>query len=154
MASKPTQRNLQAWQAFLSAHSVVVAQLERELREEQDLPLSVYEVLLWLRRAPARRLRMHELADSVLLTPSGLTRVVDRMEQQALVRRHQAEGDRRGRYVELTDQGLARLREASPVHLRGIQEHFASHLTAEEGASLRRALEKVSRAAGHEPFPS
>jgi DNA-binding MarR family transcriptional regulator len=86
---------------------------------------------------------MHELADRILLTPSGLTRVVDRMVDAGLVRREQCRTDRRVYYATLTDRGHKRLQKTSPVHLRGVEEHFTSHLTDREAEVLRKALGKV-----------
>ena len=128
---------------FLMAHGAVVKKLEHELVEETGLPLGWYEVLLHLSWAPERRLRMQELAGRILLTPSGLTRVVDRMEAEGLVQREPCPTDRRALYATLTQPGLKRLRDASPVHLRGVEEHFARHLTDREADVLRKALGKV-----------
>lgn len=137
------ENRLAAWRMFLTAHGAVVRALEQELADETGLPLGWYEVLLHLRRAPDRRLRMHELADRILLTPSGLTRVVDRMADAGLVRREQCASDRRVYYATLTERGRKRLRATTPVHLRGIDEHFACHLTDREAEVLQKALGKV-----------
>lgn len=137
------ERHREAWRTFLMAHGAVVRKLEHELAEETGLPLGWYEVLLHLSWAPDRRLRMQELAGSILLTPSGLTRVVDRMEAEGLVRREPCPHDRRVSYATLTEQGRNRLRKASPVHLRGVEEHFARHLTDREADVLCKALGKV-----------
>jgi len=88
---------------------------------------------------------MHELADSVLLTPSGLTRLVDRLELEGLVSRQACPTDRRGAFVAMTPAGRARLRRAAPTHLRGIQEHFGRHLTDAEAETLSRALSRVAQ---------
>lgn len=141
---RPDERRLDAWRAFLTAHQAVLRQLEQELRDERDLPLAWYEVLLHLSRAPEGRLRMHELADSILLTPSGLTRLADRMEQAGLIERVTCPTDRRGVWAAITKQGRRRLREAAPVHLRGIDEHFAQHLTDDEVDVLVHAFAKLA----------
>jgi DNA-binding MarR family transcriptional regulator len=86
---------------------------------------------------------MSDLADSVLLSRSGLTRLVDRMVEAGLVRREQHPGDRRSFEAVLTDNGLAMLRRASPTHLRGIEEHFSRHLTPHEAKAMAAALTKV-----------
>ena len=137
-----------AWRGFLTAHARVVARLERELAEEADLPLTWYEVLLLLREAPAGRLRMHELADSRLLSRSAATRLVDRIEAAGLVARVASEDDRRGTFVELTPLGLATLRRAAPVHLRGIDEHFTSHLSGQDATALRDVMGRIADALG------
>jgi DNA-binding MarR family transcriptional regulator len=135
-----------AWRGFLTAHARIVARLERELAEEADLPLTWYEVLLLLREAPAGRLRMHELADSRLLSRSAATRLIDRIETAGLVARAVSQDDRRGTFVQLTPEGLATLRRAAPIHLRGIAEHFTGHLSEGDAATLRELMAKVVKA--------
>jgi DNA-binding MarR family transcriptional regulator len=104
-------------------------------------------VLLNLAEAPEGRLRMQELSASVLLSKSGLSRLVDRMVEAGLVRRERCEDDRRGWFAVLTDQGRSALRRAAPIHLRGIHEHFTSHLRPEEVKALTSALSRVVAAA-------
>lgn len=137
---------LAAWRGFLTAHARVVARLERELAEEAGLQLTWYEVLLLLREAPEGKLRMHELADSRLLSRSAATRLIDRIEAAGLVSRIASEDDRRGTFVELTPEGLATLRRAAPIHLRGIEEHFTGHLTDQDAIALRNVLGRVADA--------
>ena len=136
-------RRLNAWRALLASHAALVDRLSEELQEEKDLPLPWYEVLLFLARAPDGRLRMGELAGSLLLTPSGVTRLVDRMEADGLVQRQQCPSDRRGWNAVITPAGRARLRSASPVHLRGVERHFGRHLTDEEAELLADVLGRV-----------
>jgi DNA-binding MarR family transcriptional regulator len=114
--------------------------LARELKDDEGLPLAWYDVLVQLQEAPGRQLRMQELAAAVLLSKSGLTRLVDRMEREGLVRRAACPDDRRGVLCELTDEGYDTLRRTSRTHLRGIEEHFASHLDDHEAEVLARAL--------------
>ena len=147
MPTRPDPAQLSAWRLLLEAHATVTELLERELVAERGLPLSRYDVLLNLAEAPGGRLRMQELSASVLLSKSGLSRLVDRMVEAGLVRRERCQDDRRGWYAVLTDQGRSALRRAAPVHLRGIQEHFARHLGPEETAVLAAALSKVVAAA-------
>ncbi len=137
---------LDAWKAFLQAHAAVVEALERELEEERGLPLSWYEVLLWLARAPEGRLRMQQLADRVLITQSGVSRLVDRLERAGYVKRTSCPTDRRGTNAEITREGRSTLRKASPAHLRGVERHFLSHLDEKELAVLRTALDRVVQA--------
>ncbi|MCW2666232.1 MAG: transcriptional regulator, MarR family [Frankiales bacterium] len=139
---------LAAWRAFLRAHAVVTRRLEHELVAEHDLPLASYDVLVQLSESPDRRLRMTELAERVLLSRSGLTRLVDRLQREGLVERQACPEDARGTLAALTDSGLERLRAAWPTHLRGVSEHVTSKLSAEEVEQLRRLL---SRLAGDEP---
>jgi DNA-binding MarR family transcriptional regulator len=136
-----------AWRSFLEAHAAVVELLERELERECGLPLSQYEVLLRLNGAPNGRMRMQELARSVLLSKSGLSRLIDRMVDAGLVCREQSLTDRRGYFAVLTERGRSALRRAAPVHLRGIQEHFAGHLDEAEAAVLGAALSRIAAAA-------
>ena len=147
MRNRPDDAQLAAWRALLEAHAAVTDLLERELEQERGLPLSKFEVLLQLAEAPGGRLRMLELAQSVLLSKSGLSRLVDRMEEAELVRRERCPSDRRGAYAVLTDEGRRVLRRAAQVHLRGIKEHFTSHLDENEIRVLTAALGKVNAAA-------
>lgn len=142
--------HMRAWRLFLAAHAAVTRRLESELQDERDLPLSWYDVLVQLHEAGGRR-RMHELADSLLISRSATTRFVERLERAGLVSRCPAPSDRRGTLVELTPHGKATLRAAAPIHLRGIAHHFADVLTREEAGVLGRMLEKLVRAAGGEP---
>jgi DNA-binding MarR family transcriptional regulator len=114
----------------------MVRRLERDLIEAVGMPLGWYDVLLQLAEAPEHRLRMAELADRVLLSRSGLTRLVDRLAAEGLVTRAPYPGDGRGLYTVLTDSGLARLRAAAPVHLDGIQRYWLSKFTDDELTEL------------------
>lgn len=141
----PTHRQLAAWRAFLEAHARVEARLERDLLDAHGLALAWYEVLAQLGEAPDDRLRMRELADAVLLSRSGLTRLVDRMDTAGLVVRSPAPDDRRGVFVTLTDVGRLHLREASPTYLAGVRRHFAAALSDADAAALRRTLDRIGR---------
>jgi DNA-binding MarR family transcriptional regulator len=134
---------LAAWSTFLRAHARVVRELERELQEEHDLALTDYDVLVQLAGADDRRMRMSDLADRLLLSRSGATRLVDRLVADGLVERVVCESDRRGQWAALTDAGLARLRRASPTHLRGVATHFLDRLSADDLAALKRMLSGV-----------
>ena len=120
-----------AWRSFLRAHATVVRRLEAELVAEHELPLASYDVLVQLSEAPERRLRMTELADRVLLSRSGLTRLVDRLARDGLVHRQACPDDARGTLAVLTDAGLDRLRTAWPTHLRGVAAHLGRLSPAE-----------------------
>jgi DNA-binding MarR family transcriptional regulator len=138
-----TDARLDAWRTFLQAHARVVRELERELQAEQGLALTDYDVLVQLAAVEGRRLRMSELADRLLLSRSGVTRLVDRLVSAGLVERVSCDDDRRGQWAALTDAGLRRLRDASPTHLRGIAEHFLDRLSADELSSLQESLDRV-----------
>jgi DNA-binding MarR family transcriptional regulator len=143
VAEKLDERRLAAWRALLASHAALVGRLGEELQDEKGLPLPWYEVLLWLNQAPDGRMRMGELAESLLLTPSGVTRLVDRMEADGLVQRQQCPSDRRGWNAVITPAGRSRLRSAAPVHLRGVDRHFGRHLTDEEADLIADALGRV-----------
>jgi DNA-binding MarR family transcriptional regulator len=139
----PLDPRLTAWSTFLRAHARVTRALERELHDEQQLALADYDVLVQLARAEERRLRMGELADRLLLSRSGITRLVDRLERAGFVERASCESDRRGSWALITDAGYDRLRRATPVHLRGVAEHFLDRIPGEELEELRAALARV-----------
>lgn len=143
MAKKPDDRRMRAWQALLLAHNALFHQLDRELEEAVGMPLQWYEVLLWLYRAPEHRMRMQELVDATLFTPSGLTRLIDRLVEHKLVRREKCPTDLRGTYATLTEYGEACFREAGPLHLKGIQQHFGRHLTDDEADAVAEGLGRI-----------
>lgn len=132
---------LAAWKAFLKAHTVITRALERQLIEAHRLPLAEYDVLVQLSEAVGGALRMSQLADRVLLSRSGLTRLVERLERDGLVGRSDCSSDARGSYAVLTDLGRRRLREAAPAHLESVKALFAEPLREEQVESLRQALE-------------
>ena len=136
-----TPDELAAWRAFLRAHATVTRALEAELVAEQRISLAAYDVLVQLAEAPGRKLRMTELADAVLLSRSGVTRLVDRLERSGLVSRCPVANDGRGVAAQITDAGFARLKAASRTHLTGVARHFADRLDADDLA----ALERISR---------
>ena len=140
---------LAAWRSFLHGHLVLTGVLEREMEAETGLPLTWYDVLLNLNEAGGR-LRMQELARSIVLSKSGLTRLVDRMVAAGYVCREPAEGDRRGLLAVLTPAGKDALRAAAPVHLRGIEQHFGRHVSPEEAAVVRAVFDRVRAALGEE----
>ncbi|HEU0103072.1 MAG TPA: MarR family transcriptional regulator [Mycobacteriales bacterium] len=131
-----------AWRTFLRAHATLLRRLEGELSREHDLPLASYDVLVQLSEAPAGGLRMTELAERVLLSRSGLTRLVDRLVRDGLVERHPCPDDARGTVAVLTAAGGERLRSAWPTHLRGVAEHV-SRLDHDEVLTLTALLTKL-----------
>lgn len=139
--------HMAAWRGFLDAHSAVTRVLGDELRAAVGLPLSWYDVLVTLEESPDGRLRMSELAARVVLSQSGITRLVDRMTDMGLVRREVCPWDGRSRFAVLTPAGQQALLEAAPTHVEGVWEHFASHLTDEEAATLASALQRIGHAA-------
>lgn len=138
----PDRRGLRAWESLLRAHATLVRQLELEIARETGLTLGDFDALAQLATAGGQ-LRMRELAERAFSSRSGLTRRIDRLEADGLVRRSEAEADGRGVTVRLTKAGLERLKEVTPVHLRGVAKYFADRLDDRELATLERALSKV-----------
>jgi DNA-binding MarR family transcriptional regulator len=132
-----------AWAGFIRSHAQLVRELDRELEATHGLPLTQYEVLLHLERAPEHRLRMSELARSVLLSQSGVTRLVDRLEALGLVVRAQCPEDRRVLWAQMTDDGIRRLAEARPTHLAGVRARFLERFDDDELGLLADAWERV-----------
>jgi DNA-binding MarR family transcriptional regulator len=147
-------RELSVWRTFLRAHASITRRLEHDLAAEHMLPLPSYDVLLQLAESPQRRLRMTELADRVLLSRSGLTRLVDRLAADGLVDREPCPSDARGTFTVITEAGLERLREAAPTHLRGIEEHVTSRLSPDELDAFGRLLRKLLTPAEAETEPA
>jgi DNA-binding MarR family transcriptional regulator len=128
---------------MLRAHAELTRALDAELTREHDLPLSSYEVLLFLGDSDEGRMRMSELADSVLLSRSGLTRLVDRLERQGLLRRERCESDARGLFAEITDEGRAAFAEARKTHLDGVRRLFLDRFSRDELRTLGGFWEKI-----------
>jgi DNA-binding MarR family transcriptional regulator len=142
-APRPSDWRIGVWRTFLRAHASTLRDLEHELAAEAGMPLGWYDVLLQLAEAPGHRLRMAELADRVLLSRSGLTRLIDRLQAEDLVRREPSPDDARGTFTVLTDEGMRRLRRAAPVHLAGVQERWLAHFSDEELRELGALLGRV-----------
>jgi DNA-binding MarR family transcriptional regulator len=138
-----TAGELAVWRVFLRAHASLTRRLEHDLLVEQELPLASYDVLVQLAEAPQRRLRMTDLADRVLLSRSGLTRLVDRLTTEGLVKRQSCPSDARGMFTVLTEAGLSRLRQAAPTHLRGIEDYMTRRLEPAELDALGGLLAKL-----------
>src|SRR5215208_522835 len=137
---------LDTWRAFLNAHAHVTRRIGRELADAGLPDLPWYDLLWTLYRAPERRQRVNELAREVVLSPTAMSRFVDRAEAAGVVRREPDPADRRALQVALTDDGVALLRKMWPVYERGIEQHFAAQLGA-SGPRLRRVLERVAESA-------
>jgi DNA-binding MarR family transcriptional regulator len=142
-AATPDPRRLEVWDALLRAHSMMVRTLERDLVQLTEMSWAEYDVLTHLNMVPQRRLKMRELAEAVLVTTGGITKLLDRMTRDGLVERVGDPADRRVIYAVLTDVGLKRLRHAAPIHLRGIQEVFASLLHEDEVEPVGNFLERL-----------
>jgi DNA-binding MarR family transcriptional regulator len=138
-----TSIQLAAWRGLLRAHSALVRELDVELRADHDLSLHEYEVLLVLAQAPEARMRMSDLAAAVLLSQSGLTRLVDRLAGAGSVERTRCEDDRRGLNAELTGAGRARLEAARPSHLADVRASFLDRFDDAELHVLAGFWERV-----------
>ncbi len=143
MASALSPDGLLAWRRLLTAHSRATAAIERDLEQAGVLPLGWYDVLYALHEAPDKCLRMHELADAVVLSRSGLTRLVDRLHKAGYVARTPCPEDRRGQHAVLTPQGRAALKKTWPVYQKSIGEHFARHFSDAEARRIASLLERT-----------
>jgi DNA-binding MarR family transcriptional regulator len=135
---------LAAWRGMLRVHAALTRALDAELIERHGLPLTSYEVLLFLADARDGRMRMSELADSVLLSRSGLTRLVDRLERDGLLEREQCEEDARGYFAAITDSGRAVFDKARRTHLAGVRGRFIDRLSGDDLRTLGELWEKVA----------
>lgn len=136
-------RRLGAWRSFLHAHARITRRLDEELRAAHGISLAEYDALLQLASSPGRRLRMSVLADRVLLSRSGITRLVDRLVADGMVERSACATDARGAEAHLTRAGLLRLRDASTTHLEGVQRYFLDVIETADRAVIERALDGV-----------
>jgi len=134
---------LAAWRGFLRVHSALTKALDAELVREHGLPLSSYEVLLFLADSSEGQMRMSDLADGVLLSRSGLTRLVDRMERDGLLRRERCEDDARGWFAAITPKGREVFTRARQTHLDGVRKRFLSRFTREELRTLGALWHKL-----------
>ncbi len=155
MTSGIPEPHLAAWRAVLNAHVTVSADAEAALAAADLPPLAWYDVLWAIRRAPARRMRMAELAASLTISRGGMTKIADRLEDARLIRREPAAGDGRGLYAVLTADGSSMLRRMWPVYSRVLRETFVSALTGEEAAVIADALGRVTNpgAPSNRPCP-
>jgi DNA-binding MarR family transcriptional regulator len=138
-----TDEELGAWRGMLRVHAELLRDLDAELEARHGLPITSYDVLVNLAEAPDGRLRMRDLADAVLLSRSGLTRLVDRLEREGLLRRVPCAADARGAYAEVTPAGHERLAEARPTHLAGVRRRFLDRFDGPELVQLAGVWERV-----------
>lgn len=136
------------WRTFLHAHARVTRRLDDELRREHGMSLAEYDALLQIATAPGRRLRMNQLADRVLLSRSGVTRLIDRLVEDGSVERSSCLNDARGAEAVLTRPGLDRLRRASATHREGIQRWFVEPIADDDRRAIERGLGQVVSALG------
>ena len=153
MASQTISRGveLDTWVRFLRTHSAIVGTLNAELVADHGLTINDFEVLLHLSWAPEQAMRRVDLASSVLLTPSGITRLLDGLEHSGFVTREACATDRRVVYAKLTPAGDEKLRSARTTHLAGVHRLFVERFSPEELASLADLLERLPGASGESP---
>lgn len=135
---------LRAWRGMLNAHAAAVRRINQLLQERGALPLESYDVLLELFRAPGKQLRLRELGERVVLTRSGISRLVTRLEDSGLVERAEVDGDGRGVLATLTVAGERAFRATWPVYAEGIERYFGAHFTSAEAQTIGALLERVS----------
>ena len=141
--SSPSPERLRAWRLFFESALALLDVLDAELEHAVGISQRWYDVLVHLEESP-QGIPMNELAERILYSKSGFTRVIDRMEEAGLVRRVRPDNDRRTILIVLTDKGSEMMERARRHHRDGIQRHFAQHLTETDVKALIRALEKVS----------
>lgn len=141
--SSPSPERLRSWRLYFESALALTDLLNAELEHAVGIPLRWYDVLVHLEESPAG-IPMNALAERILYSKSGFTRVVDRMDEAGLVRRVRPEHDRRSILVVLTDKGIETMKRARRHHREGIERHFSRHLTESDVKALTRALEKVS----------
>jgi DNA-binding MarR family transcriptional regulator len=144
MSSSLDDETLGAWRGFLNAHAAVTRAISRDLAAEGLPDLSWYDLLWAIYKSPDRALRVNELAREVVLSPTAMSRFVDRVEKAGCVRREPDPADRRALRIVITDEGTDLLRRMWPVYSRGIQEYFAAHL-GRSPAGVRKMFDGMAR---------
>jgi DNA-binding MarR family transcriptional regulator len=134
---------LEAWRSFLQSHASILRALDAELVAEQGMTTRDYEVLLYLAQAADRKLPMSALAESTMLTRSGITRLVDGLVAAGLIERVSCPSDARVSYARITDEGYEKLRDAGCTHIASIRRLFLEHFTAEEIEQLAALLSRL-----------
>jgi DNA-binding MarR family transcriptional regulator len=148
------ERELRAWRGMLRVHATLTKALDAELEAAHGLPLTSYEVLLHLDDAEGQRMRMSDLAATVILSRSGLTRLVDRLEREGLIARESCASDARGSFATLTAAGRRKLAAARTTHLAGVRAMFLNHFTPEEQELLGAAWERLLPGVVDAPGPA
>jgi DNA-binding MarR family transcriptional regulator len=150
---RPDDWRLAAWRSFLRTHTHLLRRLGQDLQADHKIGLASYDVLVQLAEAPENRSRMSELAEAVLLSRSGLTRLVDRLQREGLVERQPDPDDARGLFTVLTTQGRNALRDAAVVHLAGVSELVLERLTDDELRQLQALMNKLDLEAPEAELP-
>jgi len=134
---------LEAWRSYLQSHASILRELDAELVAEQGMTTRDYEVLLYLAQAPDRKLPMSALAESTMLTRSGITRLVDGLVEAGMIERVSCTEDARVSYAQLTDRGYEKLREAGATHIKSVERLFLEHFSREEIDLLASLLSRL-----------
>ena len=135
-----------AWAVLLTAHATLIERIETALAEAGLPPLGWYDVLWALESAAGRQLRMHELAEHVVLSRSNLTRLADRLQDAGLIERTAAAEDRRGAYCVITAAGRAPRRRMWPVYQDAVERYFGAHISEKEATQMGEILARIARA--------
>ena len=143
MTTTASTQQLQSWISFLRSHAAITRELSAQLQREHGLTLNDYEVLLLLDRAEHGMMRRVDLASEVLLTASGITRLLEGLERTGCVVKETCASDARVSYAKITDEGRAKFREAAVTHLRGIDELFLGRYSGSELATLAELLARL-----------
>jgi DNA-binding MarR family transcriptional regulator len=146
----PDDPRLGAWRSFIHSHARLLRRMDVELQDAHGLSLAEYDALMQLASAPGRRLRMSVLAERVLLSRSGITRLVDRLVAAGFVERSACVSDARGAEATLTSMGLGRLREASLTHLDGVQRYFLGLIPDADRDAIERGCNGILDELGRE----
>ncbi len=137
------QQELRAWRGLLHTYAKLTKALDAELEAAHGLPLNSYEVLMYIADSEGEKMRMHDLARSILLSRSGLTRLVDRLERDGLLTRESCASDARGAFACLTEKGRDTLDLARATHLGGVRAMFLEHFTPAEQEQLGSFWERL-----------
>ena len=146
-ADRLSETELRAWRGLLRTHALLSKALDAQLEAEHGLPLTSYEVLVRLAEAEEHKMRMCDLATSVILSRSGLTRLVDRLERDGLLMRESCASDARGAFAKLTPEGREKLQAARATHLAGVRSLFLDRFSPEEQELLGAFWDRVTPAA-------
>lgn len=145
---KLREDQLALWRSFVNLHATIIRRIEKDLSAHQHVPLTWYDVLVALYQSPGKKLRMSELAKKTILTPSGVTRLVERLEREGYVCRKRTEEDLRGSYAVLTRKGKRAFLQAWTTYEQGIYSYFANRLNEEEQKVIRQAFERIEKKIG------
>jgi DNA-binding MarR family transcriptional regulator len=143
MAAMPSTTTIRAWARLIRTHQAVLGAVERDLKDAGFPPLAWYDVLLELTRAEGGRLRPFEIEGHTLLTQYNLSRLLDRLEAEKLVKRERCEADRRGQWIAITPAGRDLQARMWKVYGRAIQRHVGDKLDEKSARALADLLRRL-----------